>query len=83
MDHSSVNFDGVEKSSPYGVAALYSSQALWTAAHEKLPVTFIVVNNREYNVLKNFMRTQPHVTSAQQNKVNQQGSFVYQFFGLL
>ncbi len=49
-------------------AALYSPQALWTAAHEKLPVTFIVVNNREYNILKNFMRSQPHFTSAQQNK---------------
>ncbi len=49
-------------------AALYSPQALWTAAHEKLPVTFVVVNNREYNVLKNFMRSQPHFTSAQQNK---------------
>jgi benzoylformate decarboxylase len=33
-------------------AALYSPQALWTAAHEKLPVTFVVVNNREYNILK-------------------------------
>nr|ALG88702.1 Benzoylformate decarboxylase [Pectobacterium carotovorum] len=33
-------------------AALYSPQALWTAAHEKLPVTFIVMNNFEYNVLK-------------------------------
>ena len=49
-------------------AALYSPQALWTAAHEKLPVTFVVVNNREYNVLKNFMRSQPHFTSAQENK---------------
>ncbi|MEJ0008896.1 MAG: thiamine pyrophosphate-binding protein [Steroidobacteraceae bacterium] len=38
-------------------AALYSPQALWTAAHETLPVTFVVMNNREYNVLKNFMRT--------------------------
>jgi benzoylformate decarboxylase len=49
-------------------AALYSPQALWTAAHEKLPVTFVVLNNREYNVLKNFMRSQPHFISAQENK---------------
>ncbi|MFK5926657.1 MAG: thiamine pyrophosphate-binding protein, partial [Desulfuromusa sp.] len=49
-------------------AALYSPQALWTAAYEKLPVTFVVVNNREYNILKNFMRAQPHFTSAQENK---------------
>ncbi len=46
-------------------AAMYSPQALWTAAREDLPVTFIVVNNREYNVLKNFMRSQPHYLSAQ------------------
>lgn len=45
-------------------AALYSPQALWTAAHEQLPVTFVVMNNREYNVLKNFMRSQPNYASA-------------------
>ncbi|MCB1746899.1 MAG: thiamine pyrophosphate-binding protein [Gammaproteobacteria bacterium] len=45
-------------------AAMYSPQALWTAAHEDLPVTFVVVNNREYNVLKNFMRSQAHYLSA-------------------
>ena len=28
-------------------AAMYSPQALWTAAHEDLPVTFVVINNRE------------------------------------
>ncbi len=48
-------------------AALYSPQALWTAAHEKLPVTFVVMNNREYNVLKNFMKAQPDYLSAQSN----------------
>lgn len=46
-------------------AAMYSPQALWTAAYEKLPVTFIVMNNTEYNVLKNFMRSQEDYTSAQ------------------
>lgn len=45
-------------------AAMYSPQALWTAANEDLPVTFIIINNREYNVLKNFMRTQEHYMSA-------------------
>ncbi len=48
-------------------AALYSPQALWTAAHEQLPVTFVVMNNREYNVLKNFMRGQSHYLSARSN----------------
>jgi benzoylformate decarboxylase len=28
-------------------AAMYSPQSLWTAAHEKLPVTFVVLNNRD------------------------------------
>ncbi len=49
-------------------AALYSPQALWTAAHERLPVTFVVMNNREYNILKNFMRGQTHYLSAQANR---------------
>jgi len=49
-------------------AALYSPQALWTAAHEDLPVTFVVMNNREYNVLKNFMRGQTHYLSAKGNR---------------
>src|SRR5213075_2609322 len=33
-------------------SALYSPQALWTAAHERLPVVFAVVNNRQYLILK-------------------------------
>jgi benzoylformate decarboxylase len=34
-------------------SAMYSPQALWTASHERLPVVFAVVNNREYRILKN------------------------------
>ena len=49
-------------------AALYSPQALWTAAHERLPVTFVVINNREYNILKKFMRSQPHYASVRANR---------------
>jgi benzoylformate decarboxylase len=49
-------------------AALYSPQALWTAAYEKLPVTFLVINNREYNILKNFMKAQSHYASARTNR---------------
>lgn len=47
-------------------AAMYSPQALWTAVREDLPVTFIVMNNREYNILKQFMAAQPNyrLTSA-------------------
>ncbi len=49
-------------------AALYSPQALWTAAREKLPVTFVMMNNREYNVLKNYMKAQPHYLSVRANR---------------
>ncbi|GAB0114295.1 thiamine pyrophosphate-binding protein [Acidisoma sp. C75] len=48
-------------------AALYSPQAMWTAAHENLPVTFVVMNNAEYNILKNFMKGQKDYLSAQRN----------------
>lgn len=33
-------------------SAMYSIQALWTAAHEKLPVIFVIINNRAYRILK-------------------------------
>jgi benzoylformate decarboxylase len=37
-------------------SAMYSPQALWTAAHESLPVVFAVVNNRQYLILKHALR---------------------------
>jgi benzoylformate decarboxylase len=37
-------------------SAMYSPQALWSAAHENLPVVFAVVNNRQYLILKNNLR---------------------------
>jgi benzoylformate decarboxylase len=49
-------------------AALYSPQALWTAAHEQLPVTFVIMNNREYNILKNFMRSRQGYAAARTNR---------------
>jgi benzoylformate decarboxylase len=49
-------------------AALYSPQALWTAAREELPVTFVVMNNREYNILKNFMRGRTGYVAARTNR---------------
>lgn len=33
-------------------SAMYSIQALWTAAHLRLPVTYIICNNRSYRILK-------------------------------
>ena len=48
--------------------AIYSTQAMWTASYEKLPVTFVVINNREYNVLKNFIRSQAAYASVRANQ---------------
>jgi benzoylformate decarboxylase len=33
-------------------AALYGIQGLWTAAHHQIPVTFILCNNAQYQILK-------------------------------
>jgi benzoylformate decarboxylase len=33
-------------------SAMYSIQALWTAAHLRLPITYIICNNRSYRILK-------------------------------
>ena len=33
-------------------SAMYSVQALWTAAHLELPITYVIANNRSYRILK-------------------------------
>lgn len=33
-------------------SALYTIQALWTAAHRRLPIVFLILNNGAYRVLK-------------------------------
>ena len=33
-------------------SAMYGIQALWTAAHLKLPITYVIPNNRSYRILK-------------------------------
>lgn len=33
-------------------SAMYSIQALWTAAHQKLPMTFVIFNNGGYRIIK-------------------------------
>jgi benzoylformate decarboxylase len=33
-------------------SAMYSIQGLWTAAHERLPITYVICNNHMYRVLK-------------------------------
>ncbi|OGA44963.1 MAG: hypothetical protein A3G24_27480 [Betaproteobacteria bacterium RIFCSPLOWO2_12_FULL_62_13] len=36
-------------------SAMYSIQALWTAAHLELPITYAIINNRSYRILKERM----------------------------
>ncbi len=33
-------------------SALYSIQALWTAAHYRLPIVFVILNDRAYSIVK-------------------------------
>ena len=37
-------------------SAMYSIQALWTAAHHKLPLTVVLVNNGGYRIIKQRLR---------------------------
>ena len=37
-------------------SAMYSIQALWTAANARLPVVFIIANNGGYRILKDRMK---------------------------
>ena len=50
-------------------SAMYSIQALWTAAHEKLPVIFVIINNRSYRILKQRL-------AATQGAAAQRGKYV-------
>jgi benzoylformate decarboxylase len=38
-------------------SVMYAPQALWTAAHYRLPVTYVVPNNASYAILKSGMLT--------------------------
>jgi benzoylformate decarboxylase len=46
-------------------SAMYSPQALWSAVHEEVPVVFVVLNNLEYGILKNFMLSQPQYNAKE------------------
>jgi benzoylformate decarboxylase len=48
---------------------MYSIQALWTAAHEKLAMVFVILNNRSYRILKQRL-------SATQGLAAQRGRYV-------
>ena len=49
-------------------SSLYTIQALWSAAHHKIPVVFVILNNQVYRVLKynmNRYRTEAGITHRQ------------------
>jgi benzoylformate decarboxylase len=45
-------------------SAMYSPQALWTAAREHLPVVFAVVDNGQYRILKDYLRDMGGVSAT-------------------
>ena len=49
-------------------SAMYSIQALWSAAHHGLPVIFVVLSNREYRVLKHNIDLYRHRFNAPSNR---------------
>jgi benzoylformate decarboxylase len=50
-------------------AALYSVQSLWTAARLRMPVVFVVVNNRQYLILKRNLEGMRATSVAEQRFV--------------
>ena len=44
-------------------SALYAPQALWSAGRLGLPVVFVVFNNRQYQILKRFLRQRDGVSA--------------------
>ena len=49
-------------------SSMYSIQALWTAAHHKLNILFVILSNREYRVLKHNVDQYRRRFNAQSNK---------------
>jgi benzoylformate decarboxylase len=39
-------------------SAMYTCQALWTAAHDRIAVVFVIFNNRSYRILKQRLHAQ-------------------------
>jgi benzoylformate decarboxylase len=49
-------------------SAMYSIQALWTAAHHHLDILFVILSNREYRVLKHNLDTYRQRFDAQSDR---------------
>jgi benzoylformate decarboxylase len=45
-------------------SAMYTAQALWTAAHERLAVIIVILNNRSYRILKQRLRALDGVVAS-------------------
>ncbi|NYT75683.1 thiamine pyrophosphate-binding protein [Alcaligenaceae bacterium] len=41
-------------------SAMYSIQSLWTAAHLKRPITYVIINNRSYRIIKERLLASRH-----------------------
>ncbi|MBL0173033.1 MAG: thiamine pyrophosphate-binding protein [Gemmatimonadaceae bacterium] len=41
-------------------SAMYGIQALWTAAHLRLPITYVIINNRSYRIIKERLLANRH-----------------------
>ena len=41
-------------------ASMYSIQALWSAAHYKLPITYVICNNKSYRIIKERLVSSRH-----------------------
>jgi thiamine pyrophosphate-dependent acetolactate synthase large subunit-like protein len=50
-------------------SSLYSITALWTAAHHRLPITWVILNNHSYRVLKENARRESASTTAAEELV--------------
>jgi len=48
-------------------AAMYGIQGLWSAAHHRIPVTFVIANNAEYKILKDCAELLPLPEMARHN----------------
>tara|TARA_A100001011_G_scaffold395450_1_gene490488 strand:+ start:1745 stop:3343 length:1599 start_codon:yes stop_codon:yes gene_type:complete len=48
-------------------SAMYSIQGLWTAAHHKLDIMFVILSNREYRILKHNMNNYRRRFDVQSN----------------
>jgi benzoylformate decarboxylase len=50
-------------------SAMYSPQSLWTAAAQRTPVVFAVIDNREYRILKQALRGRKDEAAQRDNYV--------------